>query len=495
MNNTTIYQQLQHHYQKLQTRLAKARNKGKSISFQERLLGRIQRCALQMKQLGAGVAVMAALGVATPVLGQVDTLPLNYVECTGGDNPFDTIPNTSYPNELRSISFVDLDGDGDQDMLINNAEYSYATYTYSTKLFYRENTGSPTNPVYGPEVVNSVFNSVDVTNLIQDFTFADVDGDGDQDMFASIYVAANSNAILDYYENTGNTTSATFVQRTGTDNPLQGAVNYINGLPLPNTTAIIYPSFVDLDGDNDLDCFVTTNLIGGYLWPSNNNDDRVLFYLNTPTGFVQQTPSNNPLNIVNADIPTNAYLIGDLKFADLDRQQDGNLDVIFFTSGATLGSSGQFLHYKNIGTSTSPAFSSTNNNVMDSVFVKYNVPMSNYNFREVIDLTNSGRVQVVAFGSTDLRYFKDTSNYTSLLKLPVAQSLAIYPNPSMGVIQLEKSLTGQMNVYNTLGQVIYSKELEGTQILNLTAINSGVYIIHIRTKEEEFVQKINIVKS
>ncbi|MGH1337183.1 MAG: T9SS type A sorting domain-containing protein [Aureispira sp.] len=498
----TIYQQLQQHYQKLQVRLAKAQTKGRSQSFQARLLGRIQRCSMQMKHLGAGVAVIAALGWSAPVLGQIDTLPLNYIECTGVNNPFDTATLYQYPSvDIRSINFVDLDGDGDKDLLINNQEYSYVTNVYSTKLYYQENIGSPTTPVYGVRTINTAFDSVDVSKTIETITFVDVDVDGDEDMFVSGYsrLAGVTSATLNYHENVGTPSNPIFASKANSaPNPLQGAINYVNSIPfLMSRKPSIHADFVDLDGDGDKDCFITPTLNNRNGWPAANNDDKVIYYLNTGTAtnpnYVQQPSSNNPLNNINLNYTGQGEVTDGLNFGDFNRQQDGTIDVAFFALNT---GTPELVYYQNIGSAGNPNFANTNNVMLDSLFIKYGLPENGYAINQLTDLTNSGRVEIVAFDgvNTDIRYFKDTNTYTAIEKITNTSPLTIYPNPSTGVIQLERPLTGQLSIYNSLGQEVYHKVLEQTQALDLQQLEQGVYFLYIQTKEDGYHQTITITE-
>ena len=72
-------------------------------------------------------------------------------------------------------------------------------------------------------------------------TFADIDGDGDQDL-----VVGESNGTLRYYENTGTTSDPVYTVRTGTANPWDGI----------DVGTFSAPTFADIDGDGDQDLVV-----------------------------------------------------------------------------------------------------------------------------------------------------------------------------------------------------------------------------------------------
>ena len=84
-------------------------------------------------------------------------------------------------------------------------------------------------------------------------TFADIDGDGDQDLVVGEY-----DGSFNYFLNESTTDSITFTEKTGTENPF-------NGFSIASFSA---PTFTDIDGDGDLD------LIGG------NNSGEIFIFFN-----------------------------------------------------------------------------------------------------------------------------------------------------------------------------------------------------------------------
>jgi hypothetical protein len=126
--------------------------------------------------------------------------------------------------------FVDIDGDGDQDVMI--AEY------YGNIVYY-ENTGTKSNPQFTKSGNNPFGLTPPNIAYITFPEFADLDGDGDQDMLLGEYDGA-----LAYYQNTGTATNPAFATR----------VNEPFGLD--STYLTTSPTFVDIDDDGDLDLLV-----------------------------------------------------------------------------------------------------------------------------------------------------------------------------------------------------------------------------------------------
>ena len=151
-----------------------------------------------------------------------------YAIRTGSANPFNSI-DVGYAS---TPTFADLDGDGDLDAIVGELFGS---------LKYYQNTGSSTAPVYTAQTgASNPFNGINVGTYIAP-TFADIDGDGDLDA-----IVGEFNGTLNYYKNTGSSTTPLYIAQTGANNPF-------NGIDVGWVSA---PTFADLDGDGDLDAIV-----------------------------------------------------------------------------------------------------------------------------------------------------------------------------------------------------------------------------------------------
>lgn len=128
--------------------------------------------------------------------------------------------------------FVDLDNDGDFDVM--STEYYYGD------LYYYENTGTNSAPSFAAVQVNPFGIASMAEYTISQPTFADLDNDGDLDMM----VGDDGTNELYYYENTGTVSAPAFAAPVNNPFGLAPNMSWINA------------TFIDIDGDADYDLFL-----------------------------------------------------------------------------------------------------------------------------------------------------------------------------------------------------------------------------------------------
>ncbi|MEO0339227.1 MAG: T9SS type A sorting domain-containing protein, partial [Bacteroidota bacterium] len=212
-------------------------------------------------------------------------------------------------------SFVDIDGDGDLDALVGDS--------YGNTIFF-ENTAD--DSTVAPQFTSSMSNPFGLVKagFYSAPSFVDIDGDGDLDAL----VGGNSGNII-FFENTAdNSTVAP-----------QFASSMSNPFGLTDVGYRSTPSFVDIDGDGDLDALV------------GDSYGNITFFENT----VDVTPvfassMNNPFGL--ADVGS----YSSPSFVDIDG--DGDLDALVGES------SGNIFFFENIATAltVAPIFASSMSN-------------------------------------------------------------------------------------------------------------------------------------
>jgi len=202
-------------------------------------------------------------------------------------NPIFAAPsNNLFGLSGASPDFVDIDDDGDLDAFVGGGDIRFF-----------KNTGTASNPAFSAPVTSPFGMTVDYEpehelNYVP--VFVDIDGDGDLDAFVGKYDGATL-----FFQNTGTVNNAAFAAYITNPFGLGYTVRYAHS-----------PSFVDIDGDGDLDLFL------GFFY-----GNKVSFFRNTGT-------ASNPM--FASDIASLLDLDGvgyggNPTFADID--DDGDLDA------------------------------------------------------------------------------------------------------------------------------------------------------------------------
>ncbi|MEO1200422.1 MAG: FG-GAP-like repeat-containing protein [Pseudomonadota bacterium] len=162
---------------------------------------------------------------------------------------------------------------------------------------------------------NNPFDGIDIGNEATP-SLVDIDGDGDLDLFVG-----EASGTLNYFENTGTASNPNFV----------AATSPFGSIDLGNDSN---PTFVDIDGDGDLDAFV------------GEGDGTVNYFENTgsSTNPVFGSPVNGAFGLPDITwdyAPT---------FVDIDN--DGDMDLFVGESDGVIN------FFENVGTSTNASFAS-----------------------------------------------------------------------------------------------------------------------------------------
>jgi len=185
-----------------------------------------------------------------------------------------TIANeTPFPGVYNSsVAFSDVDGDGDQDVLITGSSFSGIDRV--SRLYINDGVGNFT------ELMNTAFEKVGSSSI----AFADVDGDSDEDVLISGWIG--SSVVSKLYINDGMGNFSEVIDATF-DGISQGSI-----------------SFSDVDGDDDQDVLIT----------GRNNS-------NTP---ISKLYINDGLGNFTEDIgtPFVAVMVSSIAFSDVDGDDD-----------------------------------------------------------------------------------------------------------------------------------------------------------------------------
>ncbi len=231
--------------------------------------------------------------------------------------------NLMISEEISVPAFADLDGDGDFDFFSGN---SLGT------IWYYENVGTRTNFAF--RFVTDRYQGIQIIGVVgktaqnslhgaMAITFADIDGDGDLDLFWGDFF----NKSLYFIENRGTPTNPQLVLRDST-------------YPKPNvvmTNGFNMPQLVDIDNNSTLDLFI------GVLYGAPTVDN-FRFYRNIGS----KTAPNFQLETLNFLPTIDVGTASSPVFADVDG--DGDLDLLIGSED------GKLALYERKGTATNPIF-------------------------------------------------------------------------------------------------------------------------------------------
>ncbi|MGB8657180.1 MAG: FG-GAP-like repeat-containing protein [Candidatus Zixiibacteriota bacterium] len=198
-------------------------------------------------------------------------------------------------------ALADIDADGDEDLFVGE---------YQGNINFFRNQGPASTPAWG--MITDSYFAIEADDYSCP-TFADIDGDGDLDLFIG-----KKDGTIDFYENIGNAKSAFWTLVSDQYNSI-------------DVGSYATPAFVDIDHDSDLDLFV------GQIY------GKVFFYRNDGTShFPAWTPISENFDSIDVgwySVPT---------FGDLD--SDGDLDLLVGNED------GKISFYRNDGTRYSHSF-------------------------------------------------------------------------------------------------------------------------------------------
>jgi hypothetical protein len=364
--------------------------------------------------------------------------------------------------EIAKMSFVDLDGDGDQDCF--QANY------YENEFIYQENTGTAAAPNY----VTSEINPFGLSPSMASFgpVFVDIDADGDFDLFTS----SEEDGTVFYYENTGSPTAPEF----GSEEIAPFGLTFIYS---------ILGNIIDIDNDGDFDAF-------GAIFLEDTEENKI---------FVAENIGTNEVPVFSAPIVdpygislTSSDFFYFMDFADLD--QDGDLDLM-----RTEYENSSILYHENTGTADAPEFEPG-----DGIASPFGIT----------DLGGDQFFLIPSFvdidGDSDMdlfvpsAYYTDTSivieNYFYENRTVVAgltdnhfeaPIFTVFPNPATSNLSLFSSSSTEtiesIRIIAVDGREVYRSSKWINQI-DLTDFTPGVYIVELGFTNED-TQQLKFIKN
>lgn len=270
--------------------------------------------------------------------------------------------------------FADLDGDGDLDCLTNGEFSEVSVFT---------NTGSPVSPQFhltAAAVVDTSGNEM-FSERFSIPTCADIDNDGDLDFFTG-----SQSGSITYYMNVGDKQNARFAFVTNVFNGIQ-IIGSARNLKVKHGASAI--EFFDADSNGTLDLFWGDYFNTSMYLLMNTGTSATPSYTLTDSTY----PKGNEVRTFGFNIPQHADIDG-----------DGLTDLMVGTVFPTEGYDNLW-HYRNIGTNQTPEY---------SLITKNFIPMIDGGSRASVaagDFDGDGDIDLcLATGGGEIRIYENSGS-------------------------------------------------------------------------------------
>jgi hypothetical protein len=77
---------------------------------------------------------------------------------------------------------------------------------------------------------------------------------------------------------------------------------------------------------------------------------------------------------------------------------------------------------------------------------------------------------------------------------PVQGNIELYPNPSNGQLTINGMEAGEVIIYSLTGQKMLEQEYTKVQVLDLSKLEAGMYVVYGHSEIGDFVEKLTLIK-
>ena len=412
---------------------------------------------------------------------------------------------------LRSTEFVDLDSDGDLDLL----QHDYSFYYYGSGVIYTENIGDPETPTFDTPQTSpfGIFGLYVYSGNYSSITAGDLDSDGDID----VWVGTDFDGLL-YFENTSAVNAAplsenTFIEVEENDSYLFAAEDFpiidpegdelvevqitalpsvgilsFKGLsvtlnqiiPVANLGGIAYTPLPDEFGTN-YDSF-QFKVSDGF----NFSNDSYTMTVNVLEG-QNATPSSEDITIQVQESSTYAFTNGDFPFSDPDGDAFEALRISTLPGAGGLTLAGVPV----ISGQEIPA-AQIEDLLFTPVAGETGQPYTSFTFQVGDGENFSAVANTVTINVGD--------NVSTQEILEVA-NWSLSPNPAQDHLQLEGQLLEDvdrlnLSLFNSQGQemlqlrVTLGSEGRFNEQVELRNLTPGIYWLQLATSEKYMTKKV-----
>jgi uncharacterized repeat protein (TIGR01451 family) len=122
-----------------------------------------------------------------------------------------------------------------------------------------------------------------------------------------------------------------------------------------------------------------------------------------------------------------------------------------------------------------------------------------YEIEELANLTLNSEIKNTAYIYFDFNpaiITNTTLNINGYVGLSSLTALGVemYPNPSNGQLTIQGMEVGEVLIYSITGQKMIQQQYTSGQVLDLTPLDAGMYVVYGYSDIGDFVEKLNLVK-
>lgn len=341
----------------------------------------------------------------------------------------------------------DHNGDGLMDLIISNEGYYHPTGNYVGKLALFENTGTTTQPAF--HMVTDDYMNLSASGIGTSMfpAFADLDGDGDQDMYIG-----DLQGRFHFYRNTATGPIAQFTLAQA-------------NVPLQDGTVLdlgrqVTPQFIDLDRDGLID------MVAGEQ-NGNLNYVRNVGTTNAPVWNLQTDSLGRVRTVTTYTLGHSAPFIYE--------NTAGEYELIVGSEAGTLW------HYTGIEGNLSGTWTLTDSIVMD-IHEGYRSTLCMY------DYTGDGALDMVVGNYRGgVTFWRSDAPSSVRSRWATAPALEVHPNPNDGHMQVRlpnDPAPGTLLILrNALGQELQRYPIRSQFLdLDLSGNAPGMYLLHLQSE-------------
>ena len=370
-------------------------------------------------------------------------------------------------------AFIDMDNDGDLDMILGERGHLFSSTVYKARLQFLENIGSNQNPKFQ-------YKNDDFLNFASSsrFTFqflkpiiSDFNGDNKKDLLFTAFDLNTRKTGIFWIENKGNNASS-FSLNDIKEITLIG-VNSGTNLGINDEILL-----TELNNDDKIDLLLLQNRGGIRSFLQQNDKNFVLNNSNfgnqnfTRGSFaLYQTRNEN--GQISSDLLLSEPEKGLFLIKDFKTQAD-DFELIPLT-----------LSTQNLPTGFPSSLLNSQNSTLyfgNTVF-----PVA-FDSQIVIGTVGGGLQWLSPLGEIISGIDENEDNNNDLF-------LKIYPNPASNNLTIQTREKGQIILYNVKGQILIEKQIQNSETqLDISSFSNGLYMIVFRTEKRQNYQKIIISK-